>query len=122
MTFCQNLANLCAFDYREEKREGNVNHCVKEINENVVIISDNEAASLLVNTSILSKTTYSMKQDVGINELDFRAARYYMNGTFDKFINLEVDFLQCSNSVNEKTDYKKFGNKQMPNRCNKIQE
>ena len=42
--------------------------------------------------------------------LNFWVAKYYYNGTLLMFDRLENDFLQCSNSNDEKTNYKIFGN------------
>jgi hypothetical protein len=68
--------------------------------------------SLLNDTSRLSKISYLLpnKKETNNDDLNFYVAKYYYNGTFFKFDKLENDFLQCSNSNDEKTNFKIFGN------------
>lgn len=68
--------------------------------------------SLLNDTSRLSKISYLLpnKKETNNDDLNFYVAKYYYNGTFFKFDKLENDFLQCSNSNDEKTNFKRFGN------------
>ena len=52
------------------------------------------------------------KKETNNDDLNFYVAKYYYNGTFFKFDKLENDFLQCSNSNDEKINFKRFGNNQ----------
>ena len=59
------------------------------------------------------KVTYSLKEEtknIRNNKLNFKVMKYHYNGTLLSFDDLEDDFLQCSNSFEEKTNYKYFGN------------
>jgi len=68
--------------------------------------------NLLEDISLLSKITFllSNKKESNNDILNFYVAKYYYNGTFLKFESLENDFLQCSNSNDEQSNFKIFGN------------
>ena len=110
---CQYFLNKCTFLFRnkQEISENGINYC-QQIRENIndrFFLSN----SYLQNTKFLSGIKYSLKtQTIGYanHNLNFKVAKYYYNGTLLKFEDLGNDFLQCSNSNNEKTDYKFFGN------------
>ena len=111
---CQYFLNKCSFLFRnkQEISENGINYCQK-VRENIISGRFFLSRSYLQNTDFLSRIKYSLKtQTIGYanHNLNFKVAKYYYNGTLLKFEDLGNDFLQCSNSNNEKTDYKFFGN------------
>ena len=105
---CEHLLNLVALEFAENS--DHFYNLIKDWNDlkQRIILSD----SLLTNTQIL-RVSYSLKEstsNIANHYLNFWVAKYYYNGTLLKYERLENDFLQCSNSNDEKTSFKFFGN------------
>ena len=101
---CEQLFNLCALEHSKQGF-----HCsILNKYEGRIFLDE----SLLDDTSSLSKISFLLpnKRESNKDMLNFYVAKYYYNGTFFKFESLEYDFLQCSNSNDEKTNFKIFGN------------
>ena len=102
---CQLLLNSCALNLQGK-------HCsliYNTILEKRMFLPE----SLLSDTSILSDTIYSLREEtrnIANDNLHFWVAKYFYNGTLFLYDRLENDFLQCSNSNEEKLNYKKLGN------------
>lgn len=112
LLFCQQLLNLCALNIYLHSE--NNDYCGYVNNTHI-----NQAHDL-INRMFLDnipnrqiKTKFSLKEetkDYSNYYLKFWVAKYYYNGTLLNFELLDYDFLQCSNSNDEKTNYKIFGN------------
>ena len=110
---CQNILNLCAFelwDGNDDKENCNRVKRLGILNERMFLNK-----TLLRNRNILSEIKYSLINSTDMKRyansfLNFWVAKYYFNGTLLMFEKLENDFLQCSNSKEEKDNYKFFGN------------
>ena len=107
---CQNILNLCAYKLWN-KDENNLN-CTKVKDKGLLRERMFLDKSLLNNDQILSSIKYTLKDLNGYSnyKLNFWVAKYYLNGTLLMYEPLEFDFLQCSNSIEEKQNYKIFGN------------
>ena len=108
LLFCQQLLNLCAlYLYLGE----GVNYCETVNNKN--ILNNNMNLNYDLNDKNYITSKFSLKEDT-INYsnyyLIFWVAKFYNNGTLLNFELLDYDFLQCSNSNDEKINYKIFGN------------
>ena len=108
LLFCQQLLNLCAlYLYLGE----GVNYCETVNNNN--ILNNNMNLNYDLNDKNYITSKFSLKEDT-INYsnyyLIFWVAKFYNNGTLLNFELLDYDFLQCSNSNDEKINYKIFGN------------
>ena len=108
---CQVLINFCTFNY------WNQNDGSKECNKlKSSTINNNffyENYDFLNDESYLSGIRYSLDSDqsartVSNYELNFWVLKYFMNGTLLSFEPLEYDFIQCSNSRYNNTNYKTF--------------
>ena len=106
MIICQNLANFCALNYRDNKNTFN-SECEK-LNG---ITGDKPTIEMNITDTVLP-IRYTLDPNalsVANYHLNFHVARFFTNGTLDKMEFLESDFLQCSNSKYEKLNYKVFG-------------
>jgi meckelin len=111
MLFCQQLLNLCTIELSKSNTETQTN-CNKVNN-----INDLNNRMILDQSLLEDRTSHTVRyslvndtQDITNNRMNFWVAKYHFNGTLLLFDNLENEFLQCSNSLEEKTDYKTFGN------------
>ena len=111
MLFCQQLLNRCAFELYK-KNENGYKFCNKITD---VMVMNKER--MFLDSSLLEETTlqneyslYNETQNIRNYYMNFWVAKYHYNGTLLLFDRLEYDFLQCSNSVDEKTDFKVYGN------------
>ena len=102
---CQNLLNLCAYDLLKDEEERKYCNYVKNSVLNNRMFLDNIDRKLDVKYSLNTGLV-----NVANHNLNFWVAKYYFNGTLQLYERLEYDFLQCSNSKNEKEDFKFFGN------------
>ncbi len=102
---CQNLLNLCAYDLSKDEEERKYYNYVKNSVLNNRMFLDNIDRKLDVKYSLNTGLV-----NVANHNLNFWVAKYYFNGTLQLYERLEYDFLQCSNSKNEKEDFKFFGN------------
>ena len=106
---CQNLLNLCSLKFQEQFKE---TYCSiirgSSLNERM-FLSENLLSDILKLTGI----RYSLREEtrnIANDNLHFWVAKYFYNGTLFMYDRLENDFLQCSNSNEEKNNYKKLGN------------
>ena len=102
---CQNLLNLCAYELSKDEEERKYCNYVKNSVLNNRMFLDNIDRKLDVKYSLNTGLV-----NVANHNLNFWVAKYYFNGTLQLYERLEYDFLQCSNSKNEKEDFKFFGN------------
>ena len=119
---CQFLINLCILESRNQDKyqkfcEIIVKNDNLKLNDKIFLDS-----SLLQDTAYLADVRYSLHEETQNRaqtnyHLNFWVAKYYFNGTLLRFERLENDFLQCSNSNDEKTNYKVFGNN-IKSECN----
>ena len=108
---CQVLINLCTLKFRS--KDENIDECknLGLINNNFFYENDNY--DFINDESYLSNIRYSLDPDqsartVSNYELNFWVLKYFMNGTLLSFEPLEYDFIQCSNSRYNNTNYKTF--------------
>ena len=110
---CQFLNNLCTLEmYDKNENGGFCEYLKKNPTLNTKMFLD---SSFLDDTANLENVRYSLHEETQYRAqtnyyLNFWVAKYYYNGTLLMFDRLENDFLQCSNSNDEKTNYKIFGN------------
>ena len=112
---CQQLLNLCAWELWDRNEQNNQagKYCSKVYNSELLKARMFYDPSFIENTQSLSKVDYSLSPEtfqIANHNLNFWVAKYYLNGTLLMFQRLEFNFLQCSNSNEEKVDYKFFGN------------
>ena len=109
LLFCQQLLNLCALDMRSNYRDDYcqyLNNAKNNITDKMFFNLNNLNTTINVKFSLKGETITNVRN---LN-LNFWVAKYYYNGTLLNIELLDYDFLQCSNSNDEKTSYKIFGN------------
>jgi len=107
---CQVLINLCTLYYRSKENEPICKKLESTNTKDKVIYQD---YNFLNDESYLSNIRYSLDPDqsartVSNIELNFWVMKYFLNGTLLSFEPLEYDFIQCSNSKDNNTNYKTF--------------
>ena len=110
---CQVLINFCTFNYWNQNDDSKECNILKSSKINNNFFYENENYDFINDESYLSNIRYSLDPDqsartVSNYELNFWVLKYFMNGTLLSFEPLEYDFIQCSNSRYNNTNYKTF--------------
>lgn len=108
---CQVLINRCAYNFRDTSNLPDECGKLGAINDN--FFYNNNNYDFLNDESSLSSIRYSLDPDTRARSvsnyyLNFMVMKYFMNGTLLSFEPLEYDFIQCSNSEYNNTNYKTF--------------
>lgn len=108
---CQVLINLCTFNFRSKDNIPTECDDLGSIKNN--FFYENNNYDFINDESYLSGIRYSLDPDqsartVSNIQLNFWVMKYFMNGTLLSFEPLEYDFIQCSNSKDNNTNYKTF--------------
>ena len=107
LILCQQLINICILNLWDDEHNQYCNLITRSsINGIKSVLSQN------IHNDTEIKVSYTL--DDGNRKdnrrLNFWVAKFGINGSFIKFERLEYDFLQCSNSNEEKTKFKYYGN------------
>jgi len=105
---CQVIINLCTLNYWNQNDGLDECKSLKENNNEYFFYTNNDFLNNNFESIRYSLDSNIAARSVSNVELKFMVMKYFMNGTLLSFEPLEYDFIQCSNSKDNNTNYKTF--------------